>query len=330
MAIGRFRAALEAGGVATGSWWDAQLDLCLIAIMATFGWEKALGDAAELSWWEARVAGAAARQGIPVPHSRVEADYYAGAGRRWALGAMLVYGPIAAELVAMSPHPLAGRTVLDAGAGTGAVSSALTARRAHPVAMDLSIDMLAWNARARPPCVVADIRALPLAAGRVDAAVAAFVLNHLAEPSAGLAELARVTRPGGAVLAAVFSNASRSQARDRVDAVAQDAGWQVPDWYVDLKTNAVPILGTAGAMRAAANAAGLTGMVVQERPVDVGVTEPEQLVSYRLGQPWFAGWLDRIGPRRAREIASHAADAIRPIMQPYRPIVVFLAASTPA
>ena len=262
--------------------------------------------------------------------SRVEADYYAGAGRRWATGATLVYGPIAAELVAMSPHPLAGRTVLDAGAGTGAVSSALTARRAHPVAMDLSADMLAWNARARPPCAVADIRALPLAAGRVDAAVAAFVLNHLVQPSAGLAELARVTRAGGAVLAAVFSNASRSQARDRVDAVAQDAGWQVPDWYADLKTTAVPILGTAGAMRAAANVAGLAGIAVEERPVDVGVTEPEQLVSYRLGQAPFAGWLDRIGPRRAKEIASHAADAIRPIMQPYRPIVVFLAASAPA
>jgi Phosphotransferase enzyme family len=66
-AIGRFRAALEARGIATGSWWDAQLDLCLIGIMAAFGWEKALGDAAELSWWEARVADAAARQGIPIP-----------------------------------------------------------------------------------------------------------------------------------------------------------------------------------------------------------------------------------------------------------------------
>lgn len=156
------------------------------------------------------------------------------------------------------------------------------------------------------------------------------MLNHLAQPSAGFAELVRVTRPGGVVLAAVFSNASRSQARDRVDAVAQDAGWQVPDWYVDLKTSAVPILGTAEAMRAAANAAGLADIVVEEQPVDVGVTEPEQLVSYRLGQPLFAGWLDRIGPRRAQKIAAHAADAIRPIMQPYRPIVVFLAASTPA
>jgi hypothetical protein len=92
----------------------------------------------------------------------------------------------------------------------------------------------------------------------------------------------------------------------------------------------VPILGTAAAMLTTADAAGLAGIMVEERPADVGVTEPEQLVSYRLGQPLFAGWLDRIGPRRAKEIASHAADAIRPIMQPYRPIVVFLAASTPA
>ena len=68
----------------------------------------------------------------------MKADRYAGAGRRWALGASLVYGPIAAGLVAMSPHPLAGRRVLDAGAGTGAVSSALAAVRAHPIAMDLA------------------------------------------------------------------------------------------------------------------------------------------------------------------------------------------------
>lgn len=260
----------------------------------------------------------------------MKANHYAGAGRRWALGATLVYGPIAAELVAMSPHSLAGCTVLDAGAGTGAVSAALVALRARPIAMDLSIDMLAWDARARAPCAVADIRALPVLAGCVDAAVAAFVLNHLMQPSAGLAELIRVTRPGGAVLASVFSQASRSQARDRVDAVAHDAGWQVPDWYVDLKTTVVPILGSAAAMGTAAHAAGLAGIVVEERPVDVGVTEPEQLVSYRLGQPLFASWLDSIGPRRAQRIASHAADVIRPIMRPYRPTVVFLAARTPA
>jgi hypothetical protein len=115
-----------------------------------------------------------------------------------------------------------------------------------------------------------------------------------------------------------------------VDEVAQQAGWQVPDWYVDFKATAVPVLGSAEAMRAAADAAGLAGIVAEERPVDVGVTEPEQLVRYRLGQPLFASWLDRIGPDRAAQIASQAADAVRPLSQPYQPIVVFLAASAPA
>jgi hypothetical protein len=63
-AIGRYQAALEASGVSTASWWERQIDLCMIAIMATFGWEKALGEASELGWWEARVAGALARCGI--------------------------------------------------------------------------------------------------------------------------------------------------------------------------------------------------------------------------------------------------------------------------
>jgi demethylmenaquinone methyltransferase/2-methoxy-6-polyprenyl-1,4-benzoquinol methylase len=74
--------------------------------------------------------------------------------------------------------------------------------------MDLSFGMLAWDAAARPPGAVADIRALPLAAQSVDDAVAAFVLNHLTDSDAGLAELARVTCPGGGVLAAVSSTTS--------------------------------------------------------------------------------------------------------------------------
>jgi hypothetical protein len=64
--ISRFRAELEERGIVTGSWWQRQLDLCMIGVMATFGWEKALGDAGELSWWEAAVAAAATRQRIPV------------------------------------------------------------------------------------------------------------------------------------------------------------------------------------------------------------------------------------------------------------------------
>jgi hypothetical protein len=49
------------------SWWERQLDLSLIGMMATFGWEKALGDEAELRWWERRVGEAARRQGLAHP-----------------------------------------------------------------------------------------------------------------------------------------------------------------------------------------------------------------------------------------------------------------------
>ena len=150
-------------------------------------------------------------------------DHYARSGPRWALGAELVYGPIAAELVATCPHPLAGRTVLDAGAGTGAAGAALCGAGARTLAVDLSHAMLAWQAATRPPCAVADVRALPLRSGSVDDCVAAFVLNHLTDPGAGFAELARVTRPGGAVLAAVFGTDSGSAARDRIDAAASAA-----------------------------------------------------------------------------------------------------------
>jgi SAM-dependent methyltransferase len=264
---------------------------------------------------------------------QVRDDHYARAGPRWATGATLVYAPIAAELVAglgtrVAPagHGLRGHIVLDAGAGTGIASAALAGCGARPVAVDFSPAMLSWDAAARPPAAAADVCALPLADDGVDDAVAAFVLNHLTQPAVGLAELARVTRPGGVVAACVYSTASRSAVRDHVDDVARGCGWSAPPWYVELKASVIPLLGTAGNMAGAARAAGLVDVVVDERPVDVGVTQPEQLVDYRFGQAHFATWLDAIGDDRAEQVRRRAADAIRPIMEPYRPVVVFLLA----
>ena len=51
--ITEFRAALERHGVDTTSWWERQLALCTVGMMATMAWEKAVGDADELAWWEA-------------------------------------------------------------------------------------------------------------------------------------------------------------------------------------------------------------------------------------------------------------------------------------
>lgn len=55
-AIVSYRAALERHGIATESWWDRQLNLCLIGAMVQFGWEKAFGGYDdELAWWEEQV-----------------------------------------------------------------------------------------------------------------------------------------------------------------------------------------------------------------------------------------------------------------------------------
>jgi hypothetical protein len=60
--IARFRAALRDRGLAVSSWFDMQLDLCCVGMMALFGWEKALGAEDELRWWEHRVVAAIDRQ----------------------------------------------------------------------------------------------------------------------------------------------------------------------------------------------------------------------------------------------------------------------------
>lgn len=59
--IDGYRAGLEAAGIDTGGWFERQLGLSIIAMMATFAWEKALGDVDELAWWAAQVARARAR-----------------------------------------------------------------------------------------------------------------------------------------------------------------------------------------------------------------------------------------------------------------------------
>jgi SAM-dependent methyltransferase len=253
-------------------------------------------------------------------------DHYAGAARRWAEGATLVYGPIARDLVALTKHPLAGRLVLDVGAGTGVASDVLGAHGARVVAADLSADMLAWRASDRPAALVAEITRLPLPSASVDDVVAAFVLNHLPDPLPGLAELTRVTRSGGGVLACVWSSAARNEARDTLDDTARSLGWTPPQWYLELKERWAPALGNAEDMAEMAARAGLTGVQVREHPVDVDVTRAEQLVEYRLGQAQFASWLDSLEPGRASEIRALIVTSVQPVMTPYCPPVVFLSA----
>lgn len=116
-----------------------------------------------------------------------------------------------APLVADLAGVRAGLRVLDVGCGPGALTTELVTRLgpAAVAAVDPSASFVA-AARARHPGV--DVRQgvaehLPFSEGVFDAAIAQLVVHFMADPVAGLAEMARVTRPGGAAVAGVWDYA---------------------------------------------------------------------------------------------------------------------------
>jgi ubiquinone/menaquinone biosynthesis C-methylase UbiE len=249
---------------------------------------------------------------------------YDDAAPAWAGGAELVYGPLADALLARGPDP-AGRLVLDVGAGTGAVSRRLLAVGARAIAVDASWSMLAHDADRRPPAVVADINRLPLVEGAVDGAAAAFVLNHLADPVAALVELRRVVRPGGFVVASVFSSADRPPAKSAIDGALTAAGWEPPEWYRFLKT-VDGRLGSAASMSDAARAAGLEEVDVVEERVRTGLADPREIVRYRLSQPQSAAFLAALDESSRQQVVEECVAAVAETGEPFDPAVVMLAA----
>jgi demethylmenaquinone methyltransferase / 2-methoxy-6-polyprenyl-1,4-benzoquinol methylase len=76
---------------------------------------------------------------------------------------------------------------------------------AWSVAADFSLEMLRAGRHRRVPLVGADALALPFADGVFDAVTISFGLRNVADPDAALAEMARVTRPGGRLVVCEFS-----------------------------------------------------------------------------------------------------------------------------
>jgi len=94
------------------------------------------------------------------------------------------------------------RRILDAGCGTGGTQRTLAAL-APSVGVDLHPRALALaRQRSAGPLVRADIARLPFASASFDAVVSVDVLYHrrVGDDARALAELARVCRPGGAVV----------------------------------------------------------------------------------------------------------------------------------
>ncbi|MFI8460206.1 class I SAM-dependent methyltransferase [Kitasatospora sp. NPDC085464] len=103
---------------------------------------------------------------------------------------------------AAEPGTDAGATVLELGAGPGAVTRRL--RAALPagtalIAADIDGELLAHAAGPDVTLLVADGADLPLPDASVDFVLLRYVLQHVPDPAAVLAEARRVLKPGGRV-----------------------------------------------------------------------------------------------------------------------------------
>lgn len=107
--------------------------------------------------------------------------------------------------------PRKGMRVLDVAAGTGTSSASIAAQGASVVAADFSEGMLAVGRERQQgnpliEFVQADATKLPFADNEFDAATISFGLRNVTDPKKALAEMLRVTKPGGRVVICEFSH----------------------------------------------------------------------------------------------------------------------------
>jgi demethylmenaquinone methyltransferase / 2-methoxy-6-polyprenyl-1,4-benzoquinol methylase len=153
----------------------------------------------------------------------VAAMFDAIAGRYDLLNDILSAGQVRLWRRAVARITAAGPSerVLDLAAGTGTSSLTFTATGADSVACDFSLGMLQAgrsrlarsgeqdsqprDGRGRLAFTAGDALRLPFADGVFDAVTISFGLRNVASPGAALAEMRRVTRPGGRLVVCEFS-----------------------------------------------------------------------------------------------------------------------------
>ncbi len=98
-----------------------------------------------------------------------------------------------------------GEAVLDLAAGTAVSTVELAKSGAWCLAADFSVGMLHAGHRRAVPKIAADATRLPFGDDVFDAVTISFGLRNVVDFTAGLREMARVTKPGGRLVVCEFS-----------------------------------------------------------------------------------------------------------------------------
>lgn len=143
---------------------------------------------------------------------------------------------VAAELAALDLRP--GARLLDAGCGAGHTLDLLS-EFGMAMGVDSDAESVALAVAGGHDALVAALPELPFADGTFAACTCLDVLEHVCEDEAALAELARVTEPGGALIVTVpayealwsehdvANEHQRRYRRGTFKPLAQRAGWCV-------------------------------------------------------------------------------------------------------
>jgi len=128
-----------------------------------------------------------------------------------------VSGPHPPDVLWQTLVEWAPRRVLEVGGGPGELSERMQGELDAEVSyVDLSPRMVELARERGVAAQVGDVQSLPFEDGTFDTVVAAWMLYHVPEIDRGLAEIARVLRPGGALVAVTNSVRHLSELRELI------------------------------------------------------------------------------------------------------------------
>jgi SAM-dependent methyltransferase len=178
----------------------------------------------------------------------------------------------------------AGDCVLDVGCGPGVLTVPLVERCGPEsvAAVDPSLPFVEAVGRRCPGVDVraAPAEALPFDDGSFDAALAQLVVHFMTDPVGGLAEMGRVTRPGGVVAASVWDFGSGTAPLSLFWRAATELDPTAP----------------GEADRAGTGEGDLADLAEQAGLGDIRSTSLTVGLSFSSFEDWWAPYLDGVGP----------------------------------